>query len=123
MNKMKTYRDLIVWQKGKKLAVNVYKQTKPFPREELYGLTSQMRRSVVSVPANIAEGYGRQSTKDYLRFLKIARGSLFELQTLTDISSELQLLSKDSYEILLENTFEIDRMLSSLIYKVANSKK
>ncbi len=123
MNKMKTYRDLIVWQKGKKLAVDVYKQTKPFPREELYGLTSQMRRSAVSVPANIAEGYGRQSTKDYLRFLKIARGSLFELQTLIDISSELQLLSKDSYEILLENTFEIDRMLSSLIYKVANSKK
>jgi four helix bundle protein len=118
---VKTYKDLIVWQKSKKMAVDFYKNTNSFPREELYGLTSQIRRSAVSVPANIAEGYGRQSTKDYLRFLKISRGSLFELQTLIEISNELEFLVKEQFKKLYEQTLEIDRMLSSLIYKVSEN--
>ena len=105
------------------MAVDVYKNTNSFPKEELYGLTSQIRRGAVSVPANIAEGYGRHSTKDYQRFLKIARGSLFELQTLIDISNELEFLIKDQFGSLYEQTLEIDRMLSSLIYKVSSSHK
>lgn len=120
---MKIYRELIVWQKSKKLALDIYLNTKSFPKEELYGLTSQLRRSVVSVPANIAEGYGRNSTNDYLRFLRIARGSLFELQTLLDISLELQFLKEEVGKDLYERSLEVDRMLSSLIYKINESVK
>jgi len=76
---MKTYRDLLVWQKAMTLVTEVYRKTKTFPREEVYGLTSQVRRSAVSIPSNIAEGYGRNSTSDYIRFLQIASGSLYEL--------------------------------------------
>jgi four helix bundle protein len=78
---MKSYRDLIVWQKAMSLVVDVYKITEYFPDAEKFGLTSQIKRCSVSIPSNIAEGYGRNYTKDYIRFLQIARGSLFECQT------------------------------------------
>jgi len=73
---MKTFRDLIVWQKAMQLVSRIYKTTQTFPKEEIYGLISQIRRSAVSIPSNIAEGYGRKSTHDYLRFLQVAMGSL-----------------------------------------------
>ncbi|MFN0076257.1 MAG: four helix bundle protein [Prosthecobacter sp.] len=73
---MDSFRDLIVWQKGMLIVEAAYRWTRTFPREELYGLSDQMRRAAISVPSNIAEGYGRQSTPDYIRFLLIARGSL-----------------------------------------------
>ncbi|WP_411766942.1 four helix bundle protein [Winogradskyella sp. A3E31] len=78
---MKTYRDLIVWQKSLKFVALVYELTKKFPEEERFGLTSQIKRSSVSIPSNIAEGCGRNYTKDYSRFLQIARGSLYEMKT------------------------------------------
>jgi len=81
MQKIKIYRDLIIWQKAIKLVTKIYKITKSFPKEEVYTLTSQIRRSSISIPSNIAEGYGRKAKKEYSRFLKISLGSLFELQT------------------------------------------
>ena len=85
----KSYRDLLVWQKGIQLSVLIYRLSKGFPREDLYGLTSQMRRSAVSIPSNIAEGAGRLNTQEYRQFLGIARGSSFELQTQLTIAKEL----------------------------------
>jgi four helix bundle protein len=93
--------------------------TKAFSREEEYGLTSQLRRSAVSIPANIAEGYGRKSTQDYLRFLNIATGSLFELQTLLEIGHTLEYIPDSSFKKHFEMTREVERMLSSLIKKVS----
>jgi len=86
---VQSFRDLLVWQRAFQLSVSIYRLTQGFPREELYGLTSQMRRSVVSVPSNIAEGHGRLSTGEYLQFLGIAHGSNFELQTQIEIARAL----------------------------------
>jgi four helix bundle protein len=83
---IKTFRDLIVWQKSMVVVTDVYRITGRFPREEMFGLTSQMRRCAVSIPSNIAEGYGRQATGDYICFLQIALGSLYELQTQLEIA-------------------------------------
>ncbi|MCD6532684.1 MAG: four helix bundle protein [Deltaproteobacteria bacterium] len=115
---MRTYRDLIVWQKAMQLVTEVYLSTKTLPVEERYGLVSQMQRSAVSVPSNIAEGYGRNSTKDYIRFLRIANGSLFELQTQLEIAFNLDFFSQDTFSKLYEKSREIERMLSSLINKI-----
>ena len=95
---IKSYRDLIVWQKAMGLVTDVYAITKDFPKEEQYGLTAQIRRSAVSVPSNIAEGYGRKSTLDYIRFLQIACGSLYELQTQLEISVNLKYMTKEKSE-------------------------
>ena len=94
---MKTYKDLIVWQKSMSLTTDIYQITKAFPKEETYGLVSQMRRCAVSIPSNIAEGYGRKSTDDYLRFLQIAVSSLYEMQTQMEIALNLTYLSKDEF--------------------------
>lgn len=99
---MKSYRDLIVWQKSMALVTTVYEITRSFPDTECFGITQQIRRSVVSIPSNIAEGYGRNSKQDYIRFLKIARGSLFELQTQLEISSNLQYITIAKFEELYE---------------------
>jgi len=115
---MKTFRDLLVWQKAMKVVTEVYQITQSFPKEELYGLTSQIRRSAVSIPSNMAEGYGRNSTKDYLRFLQIANGSLYELQTQIEIALNLEYITKQDFEKAYENSREIERMLSSLIRKI-----
>ena len=117
---MRNYRDLFVWQKSMALVTEVYSITRLFPKEELYGLASQIRRSAVSIPSNIAEGYGRYSTNDYTRFLQIAIGSLYELQTQLEICLNLGYLSKDTFEKIYEQSREIERMLSSLIKKVGN---
>jgi len=118
---VKNYRDLIVWQKAMELVTEIYQHTKAFPEEERYGLTSQLRRSSVSLPSNMAEGYGRNSTQDYIRFLKIANGSLFELQTQLEIARNLNILSEESFSVLFELSREIERMLSSLIRKIKPS--
>jgi four helix bundle protein len=86
---VQSFRDLLVWQRAIQLSVSIYRLTQVFPREELYGLTSQIRRSAVSVPSNIAEGHGRLSTGEYRQFLGIARGSNFELQTQIEIARAL----------------------------------
>jgi four helix bundle protein len=115
---MKTYRDLIVWQKSVHFVTVIYKITKTFPKDEVFGLISQMRRCSVSIPSNIAEGYGRRAKKDYLRFLQIAMGSVYELQTQLEISQNLKYLTSNQLEEIYELSREIERMLSSLINKV-----
>ena len=112
---MKTHHDLDAWQLGIKLAEEVYEKTRGFPREEAYGLVSQMRRAAVSVPTNIAEGAGRETTKDYRRFLIIARGSLGELETLIFIASNVGMLSANDREALLNHRKKTARTLQGLI--------
>jgi four helix bundle protein len=119
---MRSYRDLIVWQKSMKLVTQIYLLTKELPKEELYGLTAQIRRSAVSIPSNIAEGYGRNSTKDYIRFLQIASGSLYELQTQLEICHNLAYVSEKIFNKVYDQSREIERMLSSLIGKIDKSK-
>jgi len=93
---MRGYKDLLVWQKGMDLVVAVYKLTKTFPTTELYGLTSQMQRAVVSIPSNIAEGHALKQTQAYVRHLAIASGSLAELETQLEIANRLGYLSLES---------------------------
>ena len=123
LKNMQTYRNLIVWQKAMSMVLLVYGETKGFPKEETFGLTSQIQRSVVSIPSNIAEGYGRNSTGDYIRFLQIASGSLYEFQTQLEISSQLGYLSEEKYVEINSLSIEIEKMLSSLLSKVKNSPK
>jgi len=115
---MQTYRDLIVWQKAMSLVFKLYTETKSWPKEEVYGLTSQIRRSAISIPSNIAEGYGRNSSGDYVRFLQIASGSLYEFQTQLEISFQLGYLSEEKYIEINLLSAEIEKMLSSLISKI-----
>ncbi len=103
------------------LVIMVYDQTKQFPNEEMYNLTSQLKRSAVSVPSNIAEGYGRNSSGDYIRFLQIASGSLYELQTQLEISLRLNFISTENYNKIISLSIEIEKMLSSLISKIKSN--
>lgn len=112
---VKSYRDLIVWQKAIALAEQVYKQTAGFPREEIYGLTAQTRRASVSVPANIAEGYGRDQTGGYIQFLRVAQGSARELETHVILASRLGFFDSEVAAHLLANCEEVSKMLRSLI--------
>lgn len=118
MGAINSYRDLIVWQKSMKLVTEIYAATKLFPAEELYGLTSQIRRSAISIPSNIAEGYGRNSTGDYKRFLHIAAGSIFELLTQIEIASNLKYLTAELFTTLFNAAKEIELMLLALIKKI-----
>ncbi|QXP78057.1 MULTISPECIES: four helix bundle protein [Winogradskyella] len=113
-----TYRKLLVWQKSMTLVTEIYTEVKVFPSDELYALTSQIKRSATSIPSNIAEGYGRDGKKDYLRFLNIALSSLFELQTQLEISYNLKFLNEVSFNKLYNDTKEIERMLTSFIRKI-----
>jgi four helix bundle protein len=122
MSTIKSFRDLVVWQKSMKLVTEIYQATRSFPSDELYALTSQLRRCAISIPSNIAEGYGRRSTLDYKRFLQIAVGSIFELQTQIEIASNLKYLSSELFGNLSHSAKEIELMLLSLINKLINSK-
>jgi len=122
LGKIKTFRDLVVWQKAMALVTHVYQWTRSLPNDEVYGLISQIRRCAVSIPSNIAEGFGRHATNDYLRFLQISMGSLFELETQIEISRNLGYLNKAEFEILDSSCREIERMISSLIRKIRNNK-
>lgn len=115
---MKTYRDLIVWQKSILLVEKIYLLSRELPDDEKFGLISQMRRASVSIPSNIAEGYGRRSTSDYIRFLNIAIGSLYELQTQIEITRQLNYISLNIYSDIFGRTREIERMLCSLVTKI-----
>jgi four helix bundle protein len=110
-----SYRDLNVWQRSKAATIRIYVVTQTFPRRETYGLTSQMRSAASSVPANIAEGHGRGSAADFVRFLRISVGSLCELETYLDISVALQYLTAEHYAELMAETDEIGKMLHGLI--------
>ncbi|OIP26336.1 MAG: four helix bundle protein [Dehalococcoidia bacterium CG2_30_46_19] len=117
---MKTYRDLQIWQKSMTLVTEVYKISKGFPKDEAYGLTSQIRRCAISIPSNIAEGYGRNSTNEYIHFLRIATGSLYELQTQIEICMNLDYLNRGEFDKLYELSREIERMISSLAGKLSS---
>lgn len=110
-----TYRDLIAWQKAKALALEIYICTRRFPKDEMYGLTQQVRRAAISVPSNIAEGKGRHSHKDLVRFLYQARGSLLELETQLSIAHELGYLEGPAFKRLTELMEEEGRILNGLI--------
>ncbi len=114
-DKIQSHRDLRVWQQTYELGLNVLRKTEAFPRAERYGLTDQLRRSAVSVPSNIAEGYGRGSRVDYSRFLKIARGSLFELDTQLLYARDLGYLKPQDYDMLFEHWTTCSKMLAGLI--------
>ncbi len=112
---LRNYKDLVVWQKAYSLCLDVYKLTKQFPDEEKYGLTSQIKRAAVSIPSNIAEGYGRKTTKEYIQFLYIAYGSLCELETQLMLAKDLKYSRNMKEDTHVENLREVERMLKSLI--------
>ncbi len=114
-----SYQDLIVWQKSLALVTDVYRWTEAFPRHELYGLTSQMRRAAVSVVSNIAEGQARNSPGEFRQFLGNARGSLVELETQLHIAANLGYITRDRLRTALLRTDEINRLLNGLIKSLA----
>jgi len=115
---MKSYKDLELWQVSMNFVTDVYKLTKVFPKEELYALTSQIRRCVISVPSNIAEGASRKGTKEFIQFLWIANGSLSEFETQIEIAQKLGYL--DSIEMVIEKVKHIRKMLHGLIHSLEN---
>jgi four helix bundle protein len=115
---MKSFRELTVWQKAMKHVKTIYLISNNFPSSERYGLTDQIRRSSVSVPSNIAEGYGRGSTNDYIRFLNIARGSLYELETQAEVAFLLNYISDKDCTEVINQSVEIEKMLNTLIKKL-----
>jgi len=114
---MKSCRDLIVWQKSVNIVTDVYKLLNCFPDDEKFGLTSQIKRSSMSISYNIAEGYGRNYTKDYIRFQNIARGSLYEMQTQLQIEINLKFINTEDLKSINDVSKEIEKMLNSLIKK------
>jgi four helix bundle protein len=112
---LQSYRDLLVWQKVMGLAVLAYRLTEQFPKREIYGLASQIRRAAVSVPSNIAEGYGRGSRKEYLQFLSIAQGSLKELETQVILAERLAFAPPAQARRLLSDSEVVGKMLGGLI--------
>jgi four helix bundle protein len=112
-----SYRDLIAWQKAKDLALDFCACTREFPKAEIYGLTSQMRRAAISVPSNIAEGKGRYSQKEFAQFLHHARGSLLELETQFEIAHELGYVDPFTFESIAGKTNELGRVLNGLIHR------
>lgn len=117
---MKDFRNLKVWEKAHHLTMGVYKGTQSFPKDEMYGLTSQLRRASSSVPTNIAEGCGRGSDADFKRFLQIAFGSASETEYLLLLAKDLKYLESGKTEMFFKNIIEIKKMLSSLISKLKN---
>jgi four helix bundle protein len=111
----RSYRELLVWQKAKALAAQIYRATEPFPKPETYGLTSQIRRAAVSVPSNIAEGQGRLTSGEFCHFLGQARGSLLELDTQLAIALDLTYLRPDQNEFLDHEIYQVLGLLNRLI--------
>ena len=118
---LQSHRDLVVWQKSMDLVVEVYKLVKLLPKEETYALSDQMRRAVVSIPSNIAEGFGRNSTREYIQFLSIARGSCFELETQLQVCVRIKYLPEENLKISFGFLDEITKMLNTLISKLKSN--
>lgn len=115
---VRSYRELVVWQKAMDLVAEVYNLTKLLPKEELYALTNQIRRAVVSIPSNIAEGNGRHTPVEYIRFLTIARGSKSEVETQLEICIRLEYISQEQARIAMGLCSEIGKMLNVMIQKL-----
>ena len=117
---LKNYKELKVWEKSYQLCLEIYRTSKKFPKHEIYGLISQIRRAALSIPSNIAEGYGRKTTPEYLRSLYIAYGSVCELETQILLSGDLGYLNEISLSKLQEKLGEVERMLKALIKSLEN---
>jgi four helix bundle protein len=120
---IKSYKELIVWQKSIQLVKEVYELTNYFPKSELYGIMSQIRRAAISIPSNIAEGYGRKSPKEYLQFYSIAYGSALELETQIIISKELLLAPSEKFSKVDGLLEEVLKMLNTMIDKMKQTKR
>ena len=118
MTYISSYKDLIVWQKAIELVKEIYILTKIFPAEELYGIISQLRRAAIAIPSNIAEGYGRRSTKSYIQFYAIAYGSALELETQIIIAKQLNLAPEKNFMKVDALLLEVSKMLNALITKL-----
>lgn len=112
---IKSYKDLIVWQKSVDLAMEVYKISASFPDHEKFGISNQLRRASVSISSNIAEGWGRNSTKNYVQFLRISRGSLLEIESILHITQKLDYRSNKEHDSIMSLIEEISKMLNKLI--------
>lgn len=122
MTLIQSYKDLLIWQKGIDLVKSFYLLCKELPKEEVYGLQSQMKRAAISVPSNIAEGYGRNYTQNYIQFLRMARGSLFELETQLITSKELKLIGCKLYQKVQGLIIEENKMLNAFKKSISNKK-
>jgi four helix bundle protein len=118
---IRSHRDLIVWQKAMDLVISVYRFTEDFPKAEVYGLTSQIRRCAASIPANIAEGQGRRLGGEFLQFLGNARGSLLELDTHLEIAVRLGMLSGDIHSSLMQQLIEVRKLLNGLMRSIRSA--
>ena len=121
MDKIRKYEDLIVWRKARDLVLQVYRVTKQFPKEERFGLVQQLRRSAASVATNIAEGFGRYHTKEFINFLYISRGSLYETEYSLSLSYDLKFISLQGYSGMKNLSLEVGRMLNGLIRSLKNT--
>lgn len=115
MSTIKSFEELIIWQESRKFTNNIYKLTKNFPQEELYGLTSQIRRAAVSVMSNIAEGFDRRTTKEFISFLVIARASASEVQNDLYISLDLNYINKEEFQAIYNHAQKIAKLINGLI--------
>jgi four helix bundle protein len=120
---VRSYKDLVTWQKSMALVIEVYKVSKKFPKEEIFGLISQTRRSAVSAPSNIAEGRARTSKKEFQYFLSNARGSLAELETQLTIAHQLAYIDDTTINLLLDRLWEVGRLLNGLLSSLKRSSK
>lgn len=121
MGEIKSYKDLLIWQKGIKIVCLVYPLVKSFPQEELYALTSQIKRASISIPSNIAEGYGRNTDKSFSHFLDISRGSLFEIETQLLIANELGFITNETlYTEILSQIEEESKMINAFSKTLKN---
>lgn len=120
---VQSYRDLVAWQKAMDFTAEIYRVTRRFPKEELYGITSQLRRAAVSIPSNIAEGQGRQTTGEFRQFLGYARGSLLETETQIFLAERLEYLDHETAERLLRQAAEAGRILNGLMNSLKGSHR
>lgn len=121
--RIRDYRDLMAWQKARRLVKRIYEVTSGFPKEEVFGLTQQIRRGAISVPCNIAEGYGRGSRKDYVRFLQMARASLYEVQTQLLLAQDLGYLSENQVADTSQDVIACAQLLHGLIRSLGRTQE
>jgi len=117
-NKIKSFTDLIAWQKAHTFVLSIYKITVNFPKEEIYGLTSQIKRSALSISANIAEGFSRRTNKDKIQFYHVALGSLTEVQNYLVVAKDIKVINNESFQDLAQYTIEISKLVNGLIRSI-----
>ena len=120
---MKTYREFIAWQKAMSFVTSVYKLTRIFTKEELFGLTSQLKRAAVSIPSNFAEGFGRNGKNEFLHYVRIAIGSLYECQTQLEIAMNINYSTEEQFQTIYNDSREVEALLRGLETKLNSNKK